>query len=611
MSLSDYRRKRDFRTTPEPKGRLARRKGAGFVIQKHAARRLHYDLRLEMEGVLRSWAVTRGPSLVAGEKRLAVHVEDHPLDYGDFEGVIPTGAYGAGTVLLWDRGSWSVVGDAAKGYAKGHLEFELSGEKLRGRWHLIRMQAKPGESRENWLLIKADDAEARGPEAQDILDELPLSVKSGLDLPEIAGADPIKARKGKARAAKPRPPAEEEEAVPNASALSGAKKRQPPEFIPPMLAKLATKAPTGEGWLHEIKFDGYRIQAHLEAGSVWLMTRSGQDWTQRCGPGIANSLAALPVANAILDGELVVETAAGASDFSALQADLSEGRSDRLVYYAFDLLHLDRYDLRGAALAERKALLETLLAEAGPGLRYSAHFGETGAMVLRHACRLSLEGIVSKKRDAPYRSGRSGAWVKSKCASRQEFVIAGYTSSAAQPESIGSLVLGVFEEDELVHVGRVGTGFSQQMAAELHARLKPLRRKTSPFAKPLTSAQEAGVHFVRPALAAEVEFSAWTAAGQLRHAVFRGLREDKPVTEIIREGPAAPAAASPLQRVRLTNPGRVYWPGAGITKQDLAEYHIAGWRRIAPFITHRPLALLRCPEGIEDRRFFKSTPGRG
>ena len=611
MSLSDYRRKRDFRTTPEPKGRLARRKGAGFVIQKHAARRLHYDLRLEMEGVLRSWAVTRGPSLVAGEKRLAVHVEDHPLDYGDFEGVIPTGAYGAGTVLLWDRGSWSVVGDAAKGYAKGHLEFELSGEKLRGRWHLIRMQAKPGESRENWLLIKADDAEARGPEAQDILDELPLSVKSGLDLPEIAGADPIKARKGKARAAKPRPPAEEEEAVPNASALSGAKKRQPPEFIPPMLAKLATKAPTGEGWLHEIKFDGYRIQAHLEAGSVWLMTRSGQDWTQRCGPGIANSLAALPVANAILDGELVVETAAGASDFSALQADLSEGRSDRLVYYAFDLLHLDRYDLRGAALAERKALLETLLAEAGPGLRYSAHFGETGAMVLRHACRLSLEGIVSKKRDAPYRSGRSGAWVKSKCASRQEFVIAGYTSSAAQPESIGSLVLGVFEEDELVHVGRVGTGFSQQMAAELHARLKPLRRKTSPFAKPLTSAQEAGVHFVRPALAAEVEFSAWTAAGQLRHAVFRGLREDKPVTEIIREGPAAPAAASPLQRVRLTNPGRVYWPGAGITKQDLAEYHIAGWRRIAPFITHRPLALLRCPEGIEGPSFFQKHAWKG
>ncbi|WP_283180013.1 DNA ligase D [Gemmobacter sp. 24YEA27] len=619
MALEHYHQKRDFTATSEPKGKKGRKRGDSFVIQKHAARRLHYDLRLEMDGVLRSWAVTRGPSLVAGEKRLAVHVEDHPLAYGAFEGTIPKGEYGGGTVLLWDRGTWSPIGDAARGYAKGHLEFELSGEKLQGRWHLIRMQGKPGEKRENWLLIKADDEVARPGDAPDILEELPLSVKTGRDLSEIAGdvsGQPAKdgtPRKTRAKAESAELD-ETETRLPDPATIRAAKKEPLPDFIPPMLATLAPAAPKGDRWLHEIKFDGYRLQAWIDVGQVKLLTRSGLDWTDRFGKQVPTALRDLPVGTALIDGEMVVESGNGASDFSALQADLSEGREDRFLFYGFDLLHLDGHDLRGLPLVQRKEILEHLLATSGGPLRYSSHFEESGATVLRHACRLSLEGIVSKLRDSPYRQGRGKAWIKSKCSARQEFVIGGYMPSTASPNAIGSLVLGVYEGNDLIHVGRVGTGFSARMAQDLFRRLERIRSEDSPFAAPLTAEQAQQVRYLRPELVAEVEFRAWTADGHLRHASFRGLREDKPASEIRSEAATAvakPAKAAPRPNFKLTHPDRIYWPDEGITKEGLADYYTQVWRQIAPFVVNRPLALLRCPEGISGQSFFQKHAWKG
>ncbi len=617
MALQEYRRKRDFAVTAEPKGKRARKKGQSFVIQKHDATRLHYDLRLEMDGVLKSWAVTRGPSLVTGEKRLAVEVEDHPLDYGDFEGTIPRGEYGGGTVIVWDRGRWSPIADAAKGLAKGHLEFELEGEKLRGGWHLVRMHGRPGEKRTNWLLIKAEDAFGRDETAPDILEESPLSVKTGRDLADVAGEEPGWSSKTKGplrkRKAKPEPePEDDAPDLPDPASIKGAKAARLPDFIQPMLAKLAPAAPAGERWLHEVKFDGYRLQARVEAGRVKLLTRSGLDWTGKFGKDVVAALRDLPVGNAILDGELVVETDAGASNFSALQADLSEGRADRFTYYAFDLLHLDGYDLRAVPLRERKAVLEQLLTRAGGPLRFSGHFNEVGTMVLRHACRLSLEGIVSKVADAPYREGRGSGWIKSKCSARQEFVIGGYVPSSTMRQAVGSLVLGVYDGEALTHVGRVGTGFTAKVAEDLFRRLERIQATDGPFQEPLTAEQRAQVRYVRPELVAEVEFRAWTADGHLRHAAFRGVREDKPAREIVREAGAETRRSAPQKRtVKLTHPDRVYWPYEGVTKEGLADYYSEVWPRIAPHVVGRPLALLRCPEGIKGQQFFQKHAWKG
>lgn len=606
MALDSYRQKRDFTATPEPKGRKSRKSGDSFVIQKHAARRLHYDFRLEMDGVLKSWAVTKGPSLVPGEKRLAVHVEDHPLDYGGFEGTIPKGEYGGGTVILWDRGSWTPVHDAKKGYAKGHLEFELKGEKLGGRWHLVRMAGKKGEKRENWLLIKGEDAAARSADDPDILEQRPESVATGRKIPEVATEKPgWSSKTGRIGSAL------------DPAALKGATKGKLPDFVPPALASLAAAPPTGARWLHEIKFDGYRLQARIEGRQVKLLTRSGLDWTRKFGKPVVEAFRKLPVGAALIDGELVVETGTGASDFSALQADLSEGRSDRFSFYAFDLLHLDGHTLTKAPLVERKALLEKLIGAAGGDglLRYSGHFDESGAMVLRHACRLSLEGVISKLRDSPYRSGRGKSWVKSKCSARQEFVIGGYMPSSVSRKAIGSLVLGVQEDGALRHVGRVGTGFSAAVAEDLMKRLAKLRTDDSPFADRLTATEARQVRYVRPELVAEVEFRAWTGEGHLRHASFRGLREDKPAAEIVRETAKPgkrPAPEKPPKRtVRLTHPDRIYWPDAGVTKEGLADYYADIWRSIAPYIVGRPLALLRCPSGIEGQQFFQKHAWKG
>lgn len=613
MALDTYRKKRDFSRTPEPSGEAKRgsggRRTAGhrFVVQKHDARRLHYDFRLEMDGTLKSWAVTRGPSLVPGEKRLAVHVEDHPLAYGDFEGTIPKGEYGGGTVIVWDRGTWKPVGDAGKGLAKGHLEFELDGEKLAGRWHLIRMARKPRDRRDNWLLIKGDDAYARTAGDPDILEERPESVKTGRQVADVAGEDPgWSSRTGRIdRAAKADAPEPK---------IKGTKKEAMPDFVPPQLATLKPQAPTGPGWVHEIKFDGYRVQARLDGGTVSLLTRGGLDWTGKFGKAVPKALAVLPAKQAVIDGELVVEASGGASDFSALQADLSAGRSDRFAFYAFDLLYLDGQDISGAALLDRKAALAHLLRDAPPELRYSEHFEEDGEMVLRHACRLSLEGVVSKRANGKYRSGRGRDWIKSKCGNRQELVIGGYVPSSTSAKAIGSLVLGVHENGEFRHAGRVGTGFSRVVAEDLYRRLKRLERDTSPFADRLDATARRGVRFVEPELVAEVEFRNWTSDGILRHAAFRGLREDKPAAEVVREDEEAGPARVPSREklaVALTHPDRVYWKDAGVTKEGLASYYAQVWRFMAPHVESRPLALLRCPGGTAAKCFFQKHAWKG
>jgi bifunctional non-homologous end joining protein LigD len=601
MVLETYQSMRDFKTTPEPKGR--KRKSAGepvFVIQKHDATRLHYDLRLEMDGVLRSWAVTRGPSLVPGEKRLAVHVEDHPMDYGDFEGTIPAGQYGAGAVIVWDRGTWAPVFDAAKGYAKGHLEFELNGEKLTGRWHLVRMRGKPKERRENWLLIKGEDASARDDAAPDILEERPESVKTGRLIEEVAGKPARKAKRRRAAA--------------RSSAKASGPTAEMPEFIPPMLATLVKSTPGDDRWLHEIKFDGYRIQAHVEGGKVRLFTRSGRDWTDRFGDRLVKGLAGLPARQAVIDGEVVVDMAGRSSDFSALQADLAEGRTDRMLFYGFDLLHLDGRDLTTMPLVERKRLLAGLMGKASDPLRLSEHLDDQGEIVLRHACRMGLEGIVSKLRDSPYQPGRGKAWVKSKCSARQEFVIGGFVPSTVSSHAVGSLVMGVFEGKALRPVGRVGTGFSAKVAQDLMTRLQVLETDQSPFDPPLQGIEKRGVRYVRPELVAEVDFRAWTGEGNLRHAAFKGLREDKAAREVTGEGrPARFEAAdpAPVRRVKLSHPDRIYWPEEGITKAELADYYTEIWPWIAPHITGRPLALLRCPDGIGGQQFFQKHEWKG
>ncbi|MDI7862097.1 DNA ligase D [Rhizobiaceae bacterium n13] len=618
MALETYQAKRDFSRTPEPKGKRASQPdGASFVIQKHDATRLHYDFRLEMDGVLKSWAVTRGPSLNPDDKRLAVHVEDHPLEYGDFEGVIPKGQYGGGTVIVWDRGTWTPVTDPKKGLKKGHLEFELDGAKLRGRWHLVRMHPKEGESRDNWLLIKAEDEEARS--KGDILKEEPNSAKTGRSLKEVAAnpegiwnSRPAGRQPKKAKARSDPPPATKPAPF-HPEFPKRARKAAMPGFIEPALAKLKAKPPAGDRWIHEIKFDGYRTQVHLDNGKTRLLTRSGLDWTDRFGGPLTAAVTKLPVETAIIDGEIVVEATNGASDFSALQKDLSDGRSDRFRFYGFDLLHLNGYDLRATTLVERKALLGKMLDGCDPALAFSEHFETEGGRVLERACSLGLEGIVSKLGDSEYREGRSTNWIKTKCHHRQEFVIGGYTPSSTGSSAIGSLALGVYENGRLRHVGRVGTGFTVAVAEELFEMLSRLQTSKSPFADKLDALQRRDLLYVRPEFVGEVEFSAWSADGNLRHASFRGLRDDKPAKEIVREtardiekGPTLPNTT-----VKLTHPDRIYWPGDGVTKQGLANYYAEVWRFMEPFVVNRPLALLRCPEGIDGPRFFQKHAWRG
>ncbi|MGO9397609.1 MAG: DNA ligase D [Xanthobacteraceae bacterium] len=669
MALETYRKKRKFGVTPEPRGRKGAAGGRRYVIQKHAARRLHYDLRLELDGVMKSWAVTRGPSLDPGEKRLAVHVEDHPVEYNTFEGTIPEGEYGGGTVMIWDRGTWSPEGDPHKALAKGHLVFDLEGEKLHGRWHLVRMRARAGERNENWLLIKGKDEDARGPRDHDILEEKSRSVVTGRSIEEIAAGKGKKRewhsnRSNGAKAqdkttfkqkvqqiaatrarARPRSKAKTSDGGAQAKANGKAKadkktkaaasaaSKPLPDFVPVGLATLYDRAPSGPDWLHEIKFDGYRIEARLEDGKVRLLTRKQQNWTHRFPP-VAAAVAALPAATALLDGEIVVEDERGISNFSLLQTDLKDGRTDRFVYYVFDLLYLDGRDLTPEPLVERKAALAKLLAGRGRNdiVRYTDDVDEAGPVILRHACEMGLEGIVSKRRSAPYRSGRTDNFIKAKCHGRQEFIVVGYTPSTAVPRAIGALILAVYENGELRYAGRVGTGYTQQMAHELFRRLAPLRVERRPVALPPDERRK-DVVWVEPKIVIEAEFAGVTHGGVLRQASFKGIREDKTAQEVVREVPASRPAA-PAQPARsvvraararaaadtksrknanvagegalsLTHPDRVYWPDIGVTKKELAAYYVSVWDWIKPHILNRALSLVRAPEGVGGETFFQ------
>ena len=585
--------------------RASSRRGGGdrFCVQKHDATRLHYDLRLELDGVLKSWAVTRGPSLVPGEKRLSVHTEDHPMEYLTFEGVIPKGEYGGGTMIVWDQGRWRPDGDPRKGYAKGHLDFTLEGQRLKGRWHLVRMRPRPREKKEQWLLIKGDDEYARKADDPEIVEEETTSILSGRTNDELAASGAIRedhAARANVTAKRTAPP-------PSASRVKGAKKGILPPFVEPELATLGETAPSGDEWVHEIKFDGFRLQARIDGGKVKLLTRKGLDWTDKF-PRTADALKGLKLGSALIDGEVVVEDESGASSFTALQEALKTGQPGRMTFYAFDLLYLGGYDLRSVPLIERKTLLAGCLddAPAGGPIRYSEHIERDGEAMLRNACRLGLEGIISKRKDQPYRSGRAKDWFKTKCTERQELVIAGYVPSTTSAKMVGSLVMGVHEGGKFVHVGRVGTGFTDPVARSLRDELERIKRPASPFSGKLTAAAVRGVRWAEPKLVAEVELRGWTSDGLLRHASFKGLRDDKDAAEVVRETRVSSNGASASKReFELTHPDRVLWPDVGVTKEGLAEFYaeIADW--VLPHLVDRPLSLVRCPSGAASKCFFQ------
>lgn len=605
--LEEYRRKRDFRKTLEPSGAdTAVAKGCLYVMHRHAASHDHFDLRLEQDGVLRSWALPKGPSLEAGEKRLAVEVEDHPLEYGGFEGIIPQKEYGGGTVMLWDTGSWKVNGknDA------NHVDFILDGKKLKGAWTLVRTRSskqKRGKPNKSWLLIKRSDKRQRKLQPDD------SSVASGRSMEEIARDHDNIWLKGAAhpqRKATPLSPA----------GIEGARKAKLPEKPVPQLATLADNAPDGDDWLHEIKFDGYRVMARIDKGKVTLLTRSGHDWTKRFSAQ-ARYLQELPVTNAVLDGEIVAMENNGSTSFRELQEALSRKQTDRLVFQLFDITHLDGHDISRAPLLERKRVLRQLLESAdcdGRGsLRYSDHIQGKGREFFEQACTMGLEGIVSKRADAPYRAGRGRHWLKVKCTQHAEFVVGGFTQPAGSRSGFGALLLGGFDDGAFRYAGKVGTGFSARQLEDLHARLQKIRTDTSPFADTPDDARKAS--WVKPEMVVEVEFTERTRDGRLRHPTFRGLREDRDADEIeltqdtplqpqteTRKGVRTPRKdEARVAGVRVTHPERVMYPDQGVTKLDLAQYYenIQDW--MLPYIANRPLSLVRCPEGRHKECFYQ------
>ena len=680
--LAAYRAKRDPAKTAEPFGAAATAPSERlrFVVQKHDATRLHYDFRLEWEGVLLSWAVTKGPSLDPREKRLAVEVEPHPLDYGDFEGTIPKGQYGGGTVMLWDRGFWAPEPGTTveEGLKKGDLKVVLAGEKLQGGWVLVRMahdrNAKPGRTgRTNWLLIKHRDGTEHPDDDDALLTDNAASVASGRSLDDIAAgkgkgatrfftapegakrtpaqrvwnsnrgdpeasaeavavqAPPTPEAGPKVKATRARKPAK---AAVGGSPLAG-EPAPLPDFVPPQLARGADKPPGGAGWAHEIKFDGYRLQLRVADGACTVLTRSGLDWTHRFKT-IAADAAELPPG--LYDGEAVILDAQGAPDFAALQSHLEKGRTGELVFFAFDLLHADGRDVRARPLSERKARLEAILTAAAiPRLRFVEHFEAEGAAMLASACGMGLEGIVSKRLDAPYRSGRDAqTWLKIKCRAGQEVVIAGWVSEGAKP--FRSLIAGVHRGGRLVHIGRIGTGFPARVVADLLPKLRAVATAKSPFA-PADTPRGAGLNWVEPVLVAEIQSAGWTGEGHLRQASFKALRDDKPASEVVDETPspsppepppatsAKPAAPAILHSPRranggttvmgvaISNPDKPLWPadahGPALTKLDLARFYAAMSPAMLPHLAGRPASIIREPDGIGGESFFQrhASPG--
>jgi bifunctional non-homologous end joining protein LigD len=661
--LSTYRKKRDFEKTDEPSGevKVAPSKQRRFVIQKHAATRLHYDLRLEFDGVFKSWAVTRGPSLDPADKRLAVEVEDHPLDYGDFEGTIPKGEYGGGTVQLWDRGYWE-SDDPDRGFKKGDLKFTLEGDKLHGSWVLVRMRRdRDGSKRTNWLLIKHRDEFAKEGKANDVLDE-DRSVASGRSMAQIA--------EGKGRAPKPFMLAKSKrmnaDAVwhsnrGDAADLRAAKlvsapvKAKPvkvaavkpqkvaamPDFVAPELCISVDQPPAGSGWGHEIKFDGYRVQLRVEDGEATLKTRKGLDWTDKF-KAVAKEGGALP--DALIDGEIVALDDDGNPHFSNLQAAISDGKTENLIFFAFDLLFAGGTDLRRLPLAERKARLKALLDKRGKGkaknIRYVEHFEAEGEAVMQSARELSLEGIVSKKLSAPYHSGRSDNWTKTKARDGQEVVIGGWKTTNGK---FRSLMAGVYRgDDHLAYVGMVGTGFGQDTVRRIMPALKAAAADESPFAGKNAPRKTRDMHWLKPELVAEIEFAGWTGDGNIRQAAFKGLRQDKPANEVRAEKPAMTKIAEPVLKKPLTKnspskrplpkespaksaatngksnevmgvviskPDKELWPdagdGKGVTKLDLARYFESVGDWMIGYLKGRPCSIVRAPDGIKGEQFFQ------
>jgi bifunctional non-homologous end joining protein LigD len=668
--LARYRAMRDFSVTAEPAGeeKGVRKKDAlPFVIQKHAASHLHYDFRLGWNGVLKSWAVAKGPSYNQQDKRLAVQVEDHPLEYGGFEGIIPKGQYGGGTVMVWDQGTWAPQPgheDVDAGLRDGSLKFTLDGKKMHGKWTLVRMGGHAAnEKKPNWLLIKEHDAFERGPDGPCVTEEMPHSAVTGRSLEKIAAeSDHVwnskeTAKPGQAwerRGAKTDDDEHNSRFAPGmtarkakaktSDALRRCAREKQPEFLAPQLAVETTSPPATGEWLHELKLDGYRVQARKARAKVQLLTRKGLDWTHRMQT-VAEAVAAMPVENATLDGEVVVLGPDGNSSFADLQASFQDGATHPLSYFVFDLLHMDGRNTRGLPLRKRKELLAELLPKDSDVLRLSEHIEGTGESVFHHACTLHAEGIVSKRADAPYRESlggtRSADWLKSKCLREQEFVIGGYTLSTEGDDRIGSLLLGYYEGERLIYAGRTGTGFTQKLKRNLLAQLKPLTLERPAFERVPTEAKRSA-QWVKPKLVAQVRFATWTADNLVRQAAFLGLREDKPAAEVVREAAtvaprpkqsaqartaqkqaashrteplskaaktatSAPKAEAPAlpAGLRLTHPDKVLDPETGLTKQQLAAYYAAVAEHILPHIADRPLSLVRCPEGAGQPCFFQ------
>ena len=588
-SLTPYRKKRDFKVTAEPRGHVvAPGKRLSFVIQKHAAKQLHYDFRLELGGTLKSWAVPKGPSLDPAVRRMAVHVEDHPLSYASFEGTIPKGQYGAGTVIVWDRGEWAPIGDPEAGFRAGKLKFDLHGEKLHGRWNLVRMKGRASERQDPWLLIKESDEEARPASEYDIVEEMPESVKKGK----------AKGKRGKGSRSLELPAA--------------AKAAKMPLFLTPQLATLVDDAPAGEGWIYELKYDGYRIVARIDGRhgrgtsrqnmDVKLFTRNGNDWTARLRP-LAEEIAALGLESAWLDGEIVVPDEAGRPRFQLLQRAFDNANTSDIVFFAFDLPFFAGHDLTRVPLIERRALLAGVLSKnESAHVRFSEHFEGPVKPLLDAACKQGLEGLIGKRANAPYTSTRSTSWVKIKCSQRQEFVIVGHTDPKGSRTGFGSLLLAIHDEKtgKLRYAGNVGTGFDEALLRSIKGKLEALATDKAPIEAPR------GVkgHWVRPKLVAEVGFTEWTDDGRIRHPVFQGLRTDKEPEVIKREKPGT-AGGDTKAGVKITNGDRVIDTSTGLTKLDLATFYDSIADHILPHLEGRPATLVRAPSGIQGQHFFQ------
>ncbi len=648
--LARYRSMRNFGITAEPSGGKQKKQAKlPFCIQKHAASHLHYDFRLGWNGVLKSWAVAKGPSYVVADKRLAVQVEDHPIEYGGFEGIIPAGQYGGGTVMLWDQGTWEPQEghtDVDAGLRDGSLKFILNGTKMHGKWALIRMGGKAATERKpNWLLIKEHDDFERPPSDPAITDSEPNSVVTKRSLEQIAGSEDHvwnskQTAKGKAwyRQDKKRilsSPAKTTSASParrlNFEPIVKYLTPEPqPTFIKPQLALEAETAPEGTGWLHELKLDGYRIQARKDGDKVQMLTRSGLDWTHRI-PSIAEAVRTLPVEKATLDGEVVVVSANGTTNFADLQAAFQDAAKNPLTYFCFDLLHLEGHSTRDRQLVDRKVLLADLLDGSDANLiRISEHIETSGQQMFQNACELHAEGIISKRTQSTYTSGRNGDWLKLKCLHEQEFVIGGFTLPSNGTHGIGALLLGYYLDGKLIYAGRTGTGFNQKTHRSTRDKLDTLTAPQSPFAD-IPAAARRGAHWLKPTLVAQVRFATWTADNQLRQAAFLGLREDKPAKEVIREEAAptpkrsrtqpaktaahritskaaakvAPPKEGEKAPVRLTHPDKILDAESGLTKRMLADYYWAIAEYMLPHIADRPLSLVRCPEGSTKPCFYQ------